>query len=220
MIRNQSSSIGSRQTVETSENARKQSDARNRCAKSATATLAAAGFVAITLLAVGCTEEVVESEPQKAVAPKPEIRTVQQQPPREDPPLDGKEFRLQRKRDWWDHAREMLFTDIELSEEQTREVDAIIENQLKARTTLQRLDAKFTAARKTQDAARIKAAREEFRTFKDQFKQPHEIYEEMRAVLPEEQRPAFDMNRARHIAEMQGSGRSRPDERAERAEQE
>ena len=70
------------------------------------------------------------------------------------------------------------------------------------------------------DSKRTGAAREEFRVLKKQLKESHEIYEEMRAVLAEEQRPAFDMNRARHVAAMQGSGRARPGERAERAARE
>jgi hypothetical protein len=168
---------------------------------------------------VGCAEE-VEKKSEQTLKPKPEIRTVRQTPPRKDPPLDGQEFRLQKKRDWWNHAREMLFAGIDLNAEQAHAVDAIIEAQLNTRARVQQLDAQVTAARKTQDKKRIKAAREEFRAVSQQIKEPHEIYEEMRAVLAEEQRPAFDMNRARHVAAMQRSGRTRPEERAEQADQE
>jgi hypothetical protein len=181
--------------------------------------LGAALVVAKTLLAVGCVEE-VEKKAEQTVKPKSEIRTVPQKPPSKDPPLDGQEFRLNKKRDWWTHARELLFTGIDLSAAQAHAVDAIIEAQLDTRKRVQQLDAQFTAARKTHDAKRIKAAREEFRTAQKQLKKPHEIYEEMRAVLAEEQRPAFDMNRARHVAEMQGSERTPPEERAEQADQE
>ena len=100
-------------------------------------------------------------------------------------------------------------------------MDAIIEVQLNSRALLQQLDADLSAARKTQDSKRLNAAREELRALKEQLKTPHEIYEEMRAVLAEEQRPAFDMNRARHVAEAQGwSGRSRSDKRETQAENE
>jgi hypothetical protein len=91
---------------------------------------------------------------------------------------------------------------------------------LKTRSRLQQLDAELNDARKKRESKRTGAIREEFRVIKKQLEEPHEIYEEMRAVLAEEQRPAFDMNRARHVAAMQGSGRIRPGERAEQAEQE
>jgi DNA-binding protein H-NS len=134
---------------------------------------------------------------------------VRQLPPRRSPSVDGKEFRLQRKRDWWNNTRETLFTDLDLSAEQVSAVDAILETQLDARARMQELDSQYTAARRTQNRQRIAEAREKIRAFKDQLKEPHEIYEAMRAVLTEEQRPTFDMNRARHVAAMQGSGRTR-----------
>jgi len=219
MTRAQFSGISGRQSVEATENVEKRQAAWGLCAKSATVTLGAAFVVATTLLAVGCAEE-VEKKSEQTLKPKPEIRTVRQTPPSKDPPVDGQAFRLQKKRDWWNYAREMLFAGIDLNAEQAHAVDAIIEAQLNTRARVQQLDAQVTAARKTPDKKRIKAAREEFRAVSKQIKEPHEIYEEMRAVLAKEQRPAFDMNRARHVAAMQRSGRTRPEERAEQADQE
>jgi hypothetical protein len=220
MTRDPFSHAASRPSVETSENAGKRGPARGLCAKSATATLAAAFGVASALLAVGCTEEVERESEQtvQPVEPGSAIQTMRQKSPSEDPPLDGPEFRLQKKRDWWNHAHEVLFRDIELSAEQAHAVDAIIKAQLNTRALLQQLDAKINVAQKTRNSERIDAAREEFRALNEQLKKTHEIYEEMRAVLAEEQRPAFDMNRARHVAEMQGSERVRPKKRAKRAQ--
>jgi hypothetical protein len=219
MTRDPFSHAASRPSVETSENVGRRGTARGLCAKSATAALAAAFVVATAPLAVGCAEE-VEREPEQTaqpVEPGSAIQMMRQKSPSEDPPLNGPAFRLQKKRDWWNHAREVLFSDIELSAEQAHAVDAIIEAQLNTRALLQPLDAKLGAARKTQDLELIKAAREEFRALKEDLKTTQEIYEELRAVLAEEQRPAFDMNRARHVAETQGSGQIRSEERAQRA---
>ncbi len=104
----------------------------------------------------------------------------------------------------------MLFSDIALSAEQAHVVDEIIEAQLNTRALLQQLDAEVSAARKVHDSKRLEAARGEFRAVKDQLKKPHEIYEEMRVVVAEEQFPTFDMNRARLVAESQGSGSGPP----------
>jgi hypothetical protein len=50
-----------------------------------------------------------------------------------------------------------------------------------------------------------------------QIKKPHEVFEEMRALLSEEQRPTFDMNRARRIAKGQTPPKKRatPSEKSE-----
>ncbi len=220
MTRDPFSDVASRQAVEGFENIGRRGCARGPRAKWATAAFAAALVVATAQLVVGCAEEAERQPKQTTVEPNPGIRTVQVKPPSQDLPLDGQEFRLQKKREWWNHAREVLFIGIELKAEQARAVDAIIEAQLNARARLQQLDAKLNAARKTQDSKRIDAAREAFRALKEQVEKPHEIYEAMRAVLAEEQRPAFDMNRARHVASMQGAGRIRPGKRADQTEQE
>jgi hypothetical protein len=219
MIPDQGSHVADRPSVEAPGNVGKRGSARGLRAKSATATLGAAFVVATILLAGGCAEE-AEREPERTVEPKPAARTPRQAAPSEDPPLDGPEFRFQRKLDWWTHALEVLFNGIDLSEDQRHGVDEILEAQLNTRLRMQELDLALSAARKARDTERIDSAKKDFRILKAQIKQPHEIYEEMRALLDEEQRPAFDMNRARHIAEIQGSGRSRPDERVKQNENE
>jgi hypothetical protein len=97
----------------------------------------------------------------------------------------------------------VLFTDIEISAEQAREVDAIIDEQLDKRDQQLRRDGAFNAARKSRDPERIEAARTALSASREQLKEPHEIYEALRALLSEEQRPKFDINRARHVAESQ-----------------
>jgi hypothetical protein len=220
MTRDPFSDVASRPSAETSENVEKRGTARRRRAKRATAALAAAVALATAQLVVGCAEEAERESEQTTVEPKPGIRTVRVKPPSADPPLDGQEFRLQKERDWWNHAREVLFFDIELSAEQAHAVDAIVEAQLNRRALLQQLNAKLSAARNTRDSKRVDATREKYRATQQQLQKPHEIYEEMRAVLAEEQRPAFDMGRARLVAETQEPGQIRPGKRAERAERE
>jgi len=219
MTRDEISPVARRLSIETRECAEMRGRAPRSHANSTRANLAAATVVVTTLLAIGCTEE-IESGPEPTSESAAQIHSVQPKPPSDEPPLDGPEFRLQRKRDWWAHAREMLFSDIELTAEQAQAVDAIIGAQLDRRALMQQLDAELKSARDAQDPKRISAAREEFRAVKAQLKKSHEIYEELRAVLAEEQRPAFDMNRARHVAAMQGSGRKRPAAGAEQTEEE
>jgi len=217
MISDPGSHVGDRRAVEKPANTGTRGIARQLRAKSASAILAAASAIAATLLAVGCAEE-VEQEPEQTLASQPAARTPQAQAPRESPPLDGREYRFKRKLDWWTHALEVLFDGIELSEEQRGAIDAILEAQLNTRLRLQELDAALSAARRQQDSERIDAAKADFRAARAELREPYEIYEEMRAVLEEEQRPAFDMNRARHVAQMQGSLRTDPDERADSSE--
>jgi len=132
MIPDQGSHVANRPSVEVPGNVGKRGIARSLCAKSATATLGAAFVVATALLAGGCAEE-AEREPEQTVEPKPAARTPRQTAPSEDPPLDGPEFRFQRKLDWWTHALEVLFNGIDLSEEQRHGVDEILEAQLSTR---------------------------------------------------------------------------------------
>ena len=114
--------------------------------------------------------------------------------------IDRRENRLRIRRNWWNDAREELFTGIDLSADQVRGIDAIIDGQLDRRAQLQQHDAKIQAARKSDNSERDEAARAAFAATHAQIKEPHEVYEEMRSLLSEEQRPTFDMNRARRIA--------------------
>jgi hypothetical protein len=77
---------------------------------------------------------------------------------------------------WWTRAREVLFGDIQLSAEQSRRIDEIIEARL---------------------------AQQETVAINAQLNNPHETLEELRALLSKEQHPTFDMNRAHLVAESQ-----------------
>jgi hypothetical protein len=83
---------------------------------------------------------------------------------------------------WWTHAQEVLFGDIQLNAEQSRRVDEIIEARL---------------------------AQQESVVINTQLESPHETIEELRALLPKEQHPTFDMNRARLVAEGQQAQKKR-----------
>lgn len=101
------------------------------------------------------------------------------------------------------HARAVLFDGIELSAEQSREVDAIIEAELKHGRRSEELRAELEAAEEQGDAKRIRAIRAERGSLRANRRGPNACMEEMRALLSEEQRPTFDMNRARLAAESQ-----------------
>ena len=102
-----------------------------------------------------------------------------------------------------DHARVVLFDGIELSAEQSRGVDAIVEVELEHGRRIEELRAELEAARQQGDRERIRAISEERRSLLAQRKGPDGTMEELRALLKEEQRPTFDMNRARLAAESQ-----------------
>ena len=136
----------------------------------------------------------------RARAVDPEVLRNQPTPMR---PLERRKMRLQKKTDWWNHARTVLFTDLELDEEQQQEVDDLIEEQLRARSEFLAGDAKFKTARRHDTREEVDAIREELREVKKRLRDRHELFEDMRALLAEEQRPTFDMNRARLIAEDQ-----------------
>jgi hypothetical protein len=123
----------------------------------------------------------------------------------------------ERQRAWWFRAQQVLFTDLELSPEQARAVDAIIETQLAARARLQDLDAELRASQERSDEERAAALRVERRATRAQLEDLHELIEAMRALLAEAQRPTFDMNRARLLAEGQRTGESPPRSRPERS---
>jgi hypothetical protein len=80
------------------------------------------------------------------------------------------------REEWWTHAHEVLFGDIQLSAEQSRGMDEIIEARL---------------------------AQQEGVAINMQLESPHETIEDMRALLSKEQHPTFDMNRAHLVAEGQ-----------------
>ncbi len=109
----------------------------------------------------------------------------------------------QRREEWWTHARAVLFSDIQLSAEQARGVDAIIATQLDARRRSEELRAELKAIEQQADAERSAAIRAENRAIRARLKSRHECIEELRALLSEQQRPTLDRNRARLAAESQ-----------------
>jgi len=105
--------------------------------------------------------------------------------------------------EWWAHAREVLFEDLELSEEQTRQVDAIIESQINTRERALKFQSELRVAREQADEKRVAALQAKLRVNLALIKRPNQSIEEMRSILQKEQRPSFDMNRARLVAEGQ-----------------
>ncbi len=102
------------------------------------------------------------------------------------------------------HARDVLFTELELSEEQARRVDAMIEAQFHRRARSREIAAELRTAQSRADEERSAALRAEQREIRAQHhNSPQGLIEEMRTVLTDEQRPTFDMNRARLVAESQ-----------------
>jgi len=105
--------------------------------------------------------------------------------------------------EWWAHAREVLFEGLELSEEQTRQINAIIERQIDARERALKFQSELQAARLQADKERSATLQGKLTANRAQIKRPYDRVEEIRALLREEQRPSFDMNRARLVAEGQ-----------------
>ena len=105
--------------------------------------------------------------------------------------------------EWWAHAREVLVEDLELSEEQTRQIDAVMERQLGALQRGPELRTEIRIAREQADKKRASSLQSMLSANREEIKRPQERIEEMRAILREEQRPGFDMNRARLVAEGQ-----------------
>ena len=164
------------------------------------AILSAAVILATAALFAACSEK-ADREPEPTSATSAPTRVEEPPLPTEQEQISGQKLKLQNWQDWWHHAREVLFRDIPLSAEEAQAVDAVIARELKMGAELQQRDAELKAARKSRDSARVDAARAALGESRAKLKKTHEIYEELRALLSEEQRPAFDMNRARHVAE-------------------
>jgi very-short-patch-repair endonuclease len=120
----------------------------------------------------------------------------------------------QKRKEWWIHAREVLFTGLELDAQQARGVDAIVETQLRHRARFIELDTEFAAAVRRADKERSAALDAELRATNAQIKEHYELFEEMRALLTEEQRPIFDTNRARLVAEGRAARKARRERRS------
>jgi len=133
-------------------------------------------------------EAVREPAPDRPAAPRPRrARQSRTLPPDE----------------WWAHAREVLVEDLELSEEQTRQIDAIIERQIDALRRSQELRSELRIAGTQADKGRVDSLQARLRANREEIKRPQERIEEILAILREEQRPSFEMNRARLVAEGQ-----------------
>ena len=175
---------------------------------------------AMTLLALGAAalvgsafavraEEALEAPQPETSASEDAEEAVPAQRPRE------RDARVRRNpEDWWRHAREVLLDGIALSEDQAHQVDAIIESQISARDRTRELKTRLRSARRENDGPRSSALRAELRANRAQLKDPYQRIEEIRELLTEPQRPVFDMNRARLVAESQhareGQRRRRP----------
>ncbi len=122
---------------------------------------------------------------------------------------EQRELRSQRWEKRLAHARAVLFDGIELSAEQSRGVDAIIEAELKHGGRIGELHDELEAAERQGDAKLIRAIRAERNSLRADRKGPNNSMKEMRALLTEEQRPIFDMNRARLAAESQQAQKGR-----------
>jgi hypothetical protein len=134
-----------------------------------------------------------------------QLRDAKREAPTSSRRRARRDLQDQQRREWWAHAREVLFTDLELDAEQARGVDAIVETQLRNRARFEELDVQFAAALRRADKERTAALDAELRALDAQLKDQHELFEEMRALLTEEQRPIFDTNRARLVAEAQAA---------------
>ena len=157
-----------------------------------------------------------ETDPAPETTPSNQstTRAEESSAPDEEESTDRLEGRLRRTRGWWNNARQELFAGIDLTADQTRGIDAIIDGQLDRRAQLQQRDAEIRAARKSRNPERIEAARAAFAATHAQIKDLQKIVEEMRTLLTEEQRPTFDMNRARRRAR----GQMRPKKPATQSE--
>jgi hypothetical protein len=144
--------------------------------------------------------ERAEGGSEALAADAAQVRDATQEPPAAAGRRARRDLQGQKRKAWWIHAREVLFTDLELDAEQARGVDAIVESQLRHRARFQELDAEFAAALRRADTERTAALDAELRAINAQLKEHHELFEEMRALLTEEQRPTFDTNRARLVA--------------------
>ena len=143
----------------------------------------------------------------------------ERKPPPQGPGSSSRQSRMQHEgqpEEWWIHAREVLFEDLELSAEQTRGVDGILEGQRAARRRAQELQAELEAARERGDGERVAILRQELRANRSKLRNPYARIEQIRALLSPEQRPTFDMNRARLVAEGQQSRKARQAQPAKR----
>jgi hypothetical protein len=192
--------------------------------RAGTSTRAVDRRVALVILAVGAwlglatntaTAEGTGTETGLSEARGSEAQAARQESASLESSSNPRALRHRRQAEWWSYTREVLFADLDLSAEQTHEVEALIEAQLSSRARYQVRDIELRAARQERDTERSAALRAELRELDAQLKERHELIEAMRALLTEEQRPTFDMNRARLVAEGQKARKGKRSERSE-----
>ena len=146
-----------------------------------------------------------EPTPTEPTAPDAKRRREQREQRAEQRRKQKEQRKLtpERREQWWAHAQEVLFIDIQLDAEQSHGVDEIIEARLAERRRSGELQAEITVAERQGDTERSAALREEIVALKAQPDSSHETIEAMRALLSKEQHPTFDMNRAHLVAEGQ-----------------
>jgi hypothetical protein len=174
-----------------------------------TALLILSTGASLALVAGSVRAEGAEGEIEAPAADGVQVRDATQQAPAATGRRARRELQERRRAEWWIHAREVLFGGLELDAQQLRGVDAIIEEQLRQRAHFKELDAQFAAALRRSDTENSAALDAELRAASAQLKEHHEIFEEMRGLLREEQRPIFDTNRARLVAEGQAARKAR-----------
>ena len=173
--------------------------------------------VAILIAVTGVSLAVGSAHAETAALAEPEapdtadsgVRDATPTPSSAEQRRERREQRSRQGEEQLARARVVLLDGIELSAEQSRGVDAIVEAELKNGRRTEELRAELEATRQQGDTERIRAIREERHSLLAQRKGPNTTMEEMRALLTEEQRPIFDMNRARLAAESQQSQKGR-----------
>ena len=172
---------------------------------------AAALCGAIAILAmggeVGLAADTTDAEPgaadSVAADSEPGNSRGAAKPPAPMTASEKRALRVQKKKQWWMHARAVLLFHLELSEEQLRGVDVLIEEQLRARADFLVGDARFKAIKRHGTREQLEPVHAELREIKARLREPYELFEDIRMLLREEQYPTFDMNRARLVAEGQ-----------------
>jgi hypothetical protein len=161
-------------------------------------------------LAVGsATRSEVEETPEASHAEQPHSRVQAPQAPGNPSPRARSRPGNLPPEEWWARARAVLLADLVLSEDQAGQMDAIIERQVAVRGRARELQSELRVARRQGDTQRGGALQAEIRSNRARIKNPHARIDEMRSLLTEEQRPIFDMNRARLVAEGQEARRAR-----------
>jgi hypothetical protein len=159
-----------------------------------TVVLAAFELVAGVAHAEDVQPETQESDAVKA-RPQGEARTPERR--------RNMEQHQQSRREWWAHARDVLFTDIDLGADQSEEIEEIIEAHLENRTRGREVTAELRRLGPSADAAQKERLRDELREVQAQRMSQPQVLGELREQLTDAQRPTFDMNRARLVAEGQ-----------------